>query len=432
MKIGFFVSAIKALSAWLHGEGGKYFRTYTYPKIRSFTRRFINLGIYERFEHLYKIVDDTFYTGVIDDDPQMPSEVFAAELLAQEMEDGSVITDAAETLPRFEDIRDQLFIWQSLEQKRTYRCVTFTVNNMLRSAMLQMGLKPPLEVTSIDPLYIATKVGPGKTGTNSAYIMEYLARGGYPMPSWTPHMTDHNKELQDLENSDFAPNAHKFVCRLLTGNAHFTRSFSEALKLDSELPLNWQMQVSINFSASLKWFGQSTPFVQKIGDKYNLTRTGGHSVHAVRNSFSTGEDGEAGFGIIDSAYRSAEDGFRFVSKRLVDLGVIKIRFVEFNLEGVNEAPPTNIPTPPIVIGASDEAILSTTNISYGDKGENVKALQRFLIAEGYFIAAGVTGNFLNQTKSTLKAWQDITFGPKYSGEFWGAISQAEYKRLKGI
>ncbi len=429
MKIGFFVSLAKSASAWLHGEGGKHFRTYTYPRIRSFTRRFINLGIYEQFERLYKIVDDTFYTGAVEDDVQMPAELFEAERLAEEMEEFEAAPTA---LPRFEDIKSQLYIWQSLEQKRTYRCVTLTVNNMLRTQMLKRGLQPLLEVTSIDPLYLATKVGPGKTGTNSSYIMEYLGREGYPMPSWDPRMVDHNKELSALENDPDIDNALKFVSRLTTGKVHYTKSFSEALKLDTELGNNWEMQVSINFSQSLKWFGQKLPYVRKVGDKYNLTRTGGHSVHGVRNSFSVWEDGEEGFAIIDSAYRSHEDGFRFVQRKLVDLGLIKIRFVEFNLDGETTKPPTNIPIPPIVIAPSDEAILSSTDIKFGDKGENVKALQRFLIAEGYHIQAGVTGNFLQQAKSTLKAWQDITFGPKYDGTFWGPISRQKYIEIKEL
>ena len=425
MKIGFFISLVKSTSAWLHGEGGKHFRTYTYPRIKSFTRRFINLGIYEKFEHFYKIVDDTFYTGAIEDDIQMPQEVFEAEKLAEDI-DGVAFVD--KSLPKFEDIRDNLFIWQSLEQKRTFRCVTFTVNNMLRTAMLQQGLKPPLEVTSIDPLYIATKVGPGKTGTNSSYIMEYLGREGFPIPSWTPYMIDHNKELKTLEKYTFAPHAHKFVCKVTTGNIHYTKSFSEALKLDTELPKNWIMQVSINFSASLKWFGQTLPYIRKVGDKYNLTRTGGHSVHGVRNSFSTWEDDQAGFAIIDSAYRSSEDGFRFVSKKLMDLGIIKVRFVEFDFDGGEvavPAPKPTIPVKPLMI----KDILSTAIITFGDSNQNVVELQRFLIKQGYSIKAGATGNFGEQTRSALKAWQDITFGPRYSGKYWGPISQAEYKKI---
>lgn len=431
-KVTILVSIVKAISAWLHGEGSQHFRTYTYPRIKSLTRKFVNLGLYERVEHLWRIVDDTFYQGAVEDTVQTPAELAAAERLAEQQEQAE--GSSTGLLPRFEDIRDSLIIFQSIEQERTYRCVTFTVNNMLRTAMIQKGLRPPLEVTAIDPLYIATKVGPGKTGTNSSYIMEYLGREGYPMPSWNPHMTDHNKELAALESNKNVPNAHKFVAKVTTGKFRYSTNWNEMLELDRTLPANWIMQVSVNFSESLRWFGQRMPYVRKIGDKYNLTRTGGHSIHGVRRSFSTWENGEAGFAIIDSAYRSTEDGFRFVTKKLVDLGIIKVRFVEFNLdEEVVTPEPTPAPqptNPPSTI--SDHEILLAGDIKYGDNNGNVFALQKYLISAGFAIPDGPTTYFGRQTQVALKNWQDSHFGPKYDGTLWGPISRQKYIELNNL
>lgn len=430
MKINVFISVVKAVSAWLHGEGGKHFRTYTYPRIKSITRRFFNFGIYEYIEGFYKIVDDTYYKGAIEVEPQDPLEVIALEQLAEKIEESDGFDDKGATLPKFADIRSKLPIWKGLEQGKTYRCGTFTMNNMLRTAMLGKGLKPPLEVTAIDPLYIATKSGKGKEGTVMNNAFAYLAKKGFPIASWTPSMTNHDKELDALENSKVISNAALFPTVKATGQVKATSNFEEAVALDASLPENWLMQVSINFSASLKYFGQLVPYVQKINGAYSFTRTGGHSVHGVRHSFSTFESGEAGFAIIDSAYRSSEEGWRFLTSKLFTYKILTVRFVELAIDGTTVTPtPTPVPTP---TPADPVHVLATANISFGETSENVKELQRFLIEQGYHIVAGVTGYFGKETKSTLKAWQDIQFGPKYTGEYWGEISQARYRQLKGL
>lgn len=431
MKINIFVSIIKAISAWLHGEGGKHFRTYTYPRIKQITRRVVNLGIYERFEYLYKIVDDTYYKGSIAVEPQDPLEVARLEALALANEDAvSVNADTGAALPRLQDIRSKLLIWKGLEQGNTYRCGTFTMNNMLRSQMLKRGLNPELEVTAIDPLYIATKHGKGQTGTVMAAAIAYLAKKGFPIPSWSPRMTNHNKELTALEGSKTINNAALFAGIFTTGKTKIAYTFDEAVRLDKKLPENWEMQVSIDFTASLKYFGNKVPFLQKINGAYSFTRTGGHSIHGVRHSFSTYEDGEPGFVIIDSAYRSSEDGDRFLKSIFMNYGMVRITFVEFNVDGPIITPtPVPTPTPTPNPGTTDNEILMNSNISIGDDNNAVLALQKYLLSQGYAIPSGPTTYFGSETRVALKAWQDKHFGPIYTGEHWGEISREKFKQL---
>lgn len=425
------ISFAVGISKWLHGEGGKHFRTYTYPRIKRFTRRFVNLGLYELIERGYKIVDDTFYKGDIE--PETPQQI-ALHDRANET-DGAVVESAA-SLPRFEDIVDDLLIWKGLEQGRTYRCGTFTMNNMLRTAMIRKGLRPPLEVTAIDPLYVFTKHGTGKVGTVMNNAFKWLSDHGYPIPAWNPSMTDHNKELVALESNKNVDNAMLFSTIRATGNVRYTYKYDEAVELDRTLPMNYEMQVSISFNESLKYFGQKVPFLQKINGKYDLKRTGGHSIHGVRGSFSKWEDGEAGFAIIDSAYRSSEDGWRFLKKMFMDYGLVQIRFVELNVSGESVLPDPVVPTPQPTPDPGEPFVyarLAGVDTQFGENNGNSLLLQKYLISQGFNIPAGATGYFGEQTRSALKEWLDRHFpGNTYSGGYWGSISRAKFIELHNL
>lgn len=436
------ISAVVGVSRWLHGEGGKHFRTYTYPRIKRRTRQFVNLGLYELFERGYKVIDDTFYQGVIDQVDPIHKELLKRGenlALADEMADTAADTSST-SLPRFEDINDDLLIWKGLEQARTYRCGTFTMNNMLRTAMIRRGLRPPLEVTAIDPLYVFTKHGKGKTGTVMNTAFRWLAQNGFPIPAWNPSMTDHDKELVALESNRNIDNAMLFPTIRATGNVEYVWKYEDAVRLDQTLPMSYEMQVSIAFNRSLKYFGQKVPFVQQINGKYDFNRTGGHSVHGVRGSFSTWEDGEAGFAIIDSAYRSSEDGWRFLKKKLVDYGLIQIRFVELQVDGGSVVPnpvtptPTPSPTPdPTPTPGFKYARLAGVDTQFGERNNNVTLLQQYLIEQGFEIPAGATGYFGEQTRTALKAWQDRHFpGNTYSGGYWGSISREKFITLHNL
>jgi hypothetical protein len=201
--------------------------------------------------------------------------------------------------------------------------------------------------------------------------------------------------------------------------------------------MNYEMQVSISFCASLKYFGQLVPYLEKVNGQYSFTRTGGHAVHGVRGSFSKWEDGDAGFAIIDSAYRSKEEGWRFLKASLFTFGLIAVRFVEINVDATTvPVTPTPTPTPvPPVPGDTDEAILSNQSdkdIVFGEDSVRVLALQKFLLASGYGIPAGPTTYFGKQTQVALKNWQDAQFGAQYDGTVWGAISRQRYAQIKKL
>ncbi|MDB5194881.1 MAG: baaA1 [Parcubacteria group bacterium] len=72
------------------------------------------------------------------------------------------------------------------------------------------------------------------------------------------------------------------------------------------------------------------------------------------------------------------------------------------------------------VGTSTGSALFTADLSVGSTGASVTALQRWLIAKGFTIAAGATGSFGGQTRAAVSAWQrsvgvtPVTgyFGPK--------------------
>lgn len=77
---------------------------------------------------------------------------------------------------------------------------------------------------------------------------------------------------------------------------------------------------------------------------------------------------------------------------------------------------------PMPTKSADYNILSTTKITYGDRSENVKALQRFL-------KVTADGKFGNGTRIALRNWQYKVFGKYYTGKYWGSGSIRKYKTL---
>ena len=74
--------------------------------------------------------------------------------------------------------------------------------------------------------------------------------------------------------------------------------------------------------------------------------------------------------------------------------------------------------------AVTSATTFNTNLTVGSKGAEVTALQNFLIAGGYKIAAGATGTFGPQTTAALAAYQTAN-GITPAAGYFGAITRAK-------
>ena len=141
---------------------------------------------------------------------------------------------------------------------------------------------------------------------------------------------------------------------------------------------------------------------------------GGHSI-VIANTVMD----DNSFVVVDSAYSgwrtwTLAKGWRFPSIETMDTVMTSWREVNFTKN--------NNPLEPY-------AMLKTATISFGDTGEHVKILQRYLISEGCQIPAGVTGYFLEQTQEALRCWQKKRLFKDYGGRYWGKISQNMFTAL---
>lgn len=141
---------------------------------------------------------------------------------------------------------------------------------------------------------------------------------------------------------------------------------------------------------------------------------GGHSI-VISNTVMDDNT----FVVVDSAYSgwrtwTLAKGWRFPSVDVMDKVMTGWREVDFRKK-YNPLEPF--------------AILKSATISYGDKGEHVKILQRYLISEGCKIPAGITGYFGRQTQEALRCWQRKRLFKDYGGRYWGKISQTMFKAL---
>ncbi|MEI6478856.1 MAG: peptidoglycan-binding domain-containing protein [bacterium] len=72
-----------------------------------------------------------------------------------------------------------------------------------------------------------------------------------------------------------------------------------------------------------------------------------------------------------------------------------------------------------------------TNLTVGSKGADVTALQNFLIKAGYSISAGATGNFGQQTKAALAAYQTAN-GITPAAGYFGPVTRAKVNGTSSV
>lgn len=153
----------------------------------------------------------------------------------------------------------------------------------------------------------------------------------------------------------------------------------------------------------------------RVKDMTGCTVTGGHSVVGID------EVGVFEFNGKPSIALRTSTGSKY--KRIIDLDTLRVINTTWEIyTPIGDTGNVTVAPEPVVENL-DYKILSTTAISYGDSGEYVKALQRFL-------KVTVDGKFGNGTRIALRNWQYKVFGRYYSGKYWGAGSIRKYKTLQ--
>jgi len=408
------------LKGFFQNEYYQKWVTYFYPKVKTFLKKYISKSYFTVVETVYEKMDEHYNSGIpIENVTEVPKEQAQKAKDAMEAEVDSVTVYG---LPKLHSIFEKLGIFKSVSQERIGTCAIWTFNNMIVWFMLKSGLKPQKDLTNVTLMYKDLKYRAGDSGTVVSVALRKLAKKGVPVK--TVETILHRKYLSELEKNEVVGKGWDYTFPFFKDKDWIqAKNFEDAVKLDRELGDNYVIQVSFTFSKALRYFGNIKPF---LDFKQSFKRTGGHSVAGVRGSFSIDKDGDNGMVIIDSAYRSSEEGWRFITELMVNSGVARIRFVEVDTEVIFE----NIEKPKPTVKPKenqevlDKSILSTTIIKYGDKGEAVRALQRYL-------DVNVDGDFGEVTRTALMNWQFKQYGKWYSGKYWKS-SRNVYKKLMGI
>lgn len=98
-------------------------------------------------------------------------------------------------------------------------------------------------------------------------------------------------------------------------------------------------------------------------------------------------------------------------------GTLTAAMAAFVGEGSNSA---------VTPGASVPTTVGVRDLQVGSSGDDVRALQTLLIAQGHAIPAGVTGFFATQTQTALAAWQ-VAHKVVPAAGYFGSITRAAMK-----
>jgi hypothetical protein len=385
-----------SLSKWLHSQQGKKFLAYTYPKLKSFTRKYVNLGIYEYLEKVYWKVDEHWHGGDMEPVPELKPEGYSLP-----------------TLPNFEDIYDEKRFNMSRDQGKTNRCTLYTTENQIKDHMYLQGITPPDRIIDTQLLYSQVAYKDGDNGVVYPELIEHVQDNGVPINtydedteagSWTRYMQNYSQYKAGL---DYAMPWHKGTN---SENYRIAATYDDAAYLDSILGDEWVARMSIR---GVEWFGKSKP------DGTPNPRTGGHSIALMRGTFSVDQDNDEVVAVHESARYSSEPPYRTPTKALLDSPHVYVSFQRVHLGNISA-----LPSPTVKV--DKYPLLSQKDIRFGSRGEAVVQLQSFLEDEGFFTYKGEKGYFGQVTAKALREWLKAKTSRTYSGRYWGSISRKLY------
>jgi hypothetical protein len=418
MNIKKAIQIALGIHKFLHSQTGKKYIAIWWPRFKRVAKKYVGLAPLTLIEKIYKRLDDTKYDGIAID-----------RGIAKEFEYSDAVSSVKKELPLYEDIWDQWLskmVFKSTEQGQVGTCAIWTFNNMVRLAKRTFGLQDNAEEIGITLAYRDLKHRTGDSGTVVTTAIGKMGKQGIPTKSWETIF--HRKNLEAVEQNTEIENGWEFVMDLFSGEYKQAKNFADAVDLDGQLGPEWQMQVSVDFSEAMKWFGQEKPFMD-YGKSF--VRTGGHSIAGVRNSFSIDTDGDEVFVIIDSAYYAHEDGLRRIEKLLVDAGIVRIRFVKMNIV----ADPAVVPEPT----TPEVRTFNLKPAYYGESGKKIGELQDYLASQGDASMKNQPDVFGPKTARAVLKWQlkhiDLMPGytpeilKRYGGRYFGPASIKAWQTL---
>lgn len=404
---------------WLLSEKGRHFVTHYYPLVKNYTRRFVNLGIYERIERARGVVKEI--TG--DLNPESEMESYRAASAENIIVAGASTTQLPERSTYFTN--NQHLFPKANSQGTTNECVLYSYENQIKLAMLQVGLTAPQHIINKGLLYRQASYLGADNGTAHGDLVRVTSTQGVPIYNGTEdtgpgYFARLKQDANILNNFTFS----------LASEAHdpkvsekWALTFDQLIEMDKTLDSSYDIGVTVLLSPELKFFGQRVPYLTGIPTK----PTGAHKLAGIRGSMcADASTGKRGFYVLESAYYDYEKDttWRFITEDLIGYTSVLVKFEKKMRKPFEQTEPAIVAT-----DFSKYSALASATLTKGQKNDTVAILQQMLIDEGVLVFSGTLGYFGDLTASALSKWLLMRTGKSYSGVLWGPIARGVIKSL---
>ena len=401
------------LSSWWHSDTTKAWLYPTFNKVYSSVHFDATRSVLDYLSEIYLDIDDKYYkSGLVE---VIDQEEMNAELQATNAR-GSVSYDIPTWDKSFKKYSHLLPTTE--EQGRTFQCTAYTVENMVESLKIRLGIKPLKKNVDRTALYEATSYKGENKGAVFTEVIRYITENGYPLPEGTDDYTGKDNFTRLKADKKRLSKVRQMSAKIFTGKIKSCWTWDCVKNEYYNGDKNRVIQVAVyprGKSARDDYF--------KLKEVY--ARSGkmlfGHSLNGhyiTKNRAGTSE----GIVVSESAYYptlivESTDGRnitpRYIDRSMFDKGYAKVNFVEL-------LPKFKDNTNPEV---NKYNRLKEVRLYHKQSSKDVLLLEQYLRDKGYLFRL-VDGFYGTATVGALRQYLYDETGVWYSGEVWGKISQS--------
>lgn len=332
------------------------------------------------------------------------------------------IVNGTRKLPKWSEVKKDITYDRTRRQKYG-SCVFESYDILMKENLLKKGFKIDKDKSfiDIDHSYWQYSYKPHTdSGSVPMQVFNRFSTTGLPV-RLTDQTTAENSRgkpftyLRDKINQEVYNEKYNVKLDLKIKKRGYSASELIATLKKGELfriSVNNYKDIKGNRCVSFYW--TKTPFI-KSGyetDFYSkCKRSGGHSIAGVPIGVFE-FNGEPHIAINDS---TGDSEIRLMSESV-------LRKILTSYEIYEPTTATEEPKVKSNLEEYEKTILKTQTIRYGQRGETVKVLQKYL---------GVTqdGVYGNQTRQAMIQWQIKNLGRSYGGKLWGTLSKNKFVKL---